>query len=396
MRDSPPLFLMAAGGTGGHVFPAEALTRELLGRGARVELVTDSRGGRFSQDIAVPVHHVMACALGKGIIRKLVSVIKMGIGTIQAMALLKKLRPTAVVGFGGYPSVPLLYAASRAGIPIVLHEQNAVLGRANRIMAPMAKLMATSYPHVIGIPANNKAKIVHTGNPVRPTFATVRATPYPIISEDGTIRLLVLGGSLGAAIFSSVVPKALALLPESLRHRVVVNQQCRAEDLEDTRASFAGAGIVAEVSPFFKDVPERMAQAHLIIGRAGGGAVAELTAVGRPSILVPFPYGHAGEQKANAEAVAQAGGAWIIPQEAFTPEALAVRLEALLSIPSNLTKAAAAARAWGTVTAADTLADNIYDIAGLPTPKALSQQASNPGVSGKEDSLALSTREFYQ
>jgi UDP-N-acetylglucosamine--N-acetylmuramyl-(pentapeptide) pyrophosphoryl-undecaprenol N-acetylglucosamine transferase len=396
MRDSPPLFLMAAGGTGGHVFPAEALTRELLGRGARVELVTDSRGGKFSQDLAIPIHNVTACALGRGIFRKIISIIKMGIGTLQATALLKKTKPSAVIGFGGYPSVPLLYAASRAGIPIILHEQNAVLGRANRIMTPMAKLLATSYPHVLGIPATNKAKIVHTGNPVRPNFATVRATPYPAITEEGTIRILVMGGSLGASIFSSVVPKSLSLLPEALRHKIVVAQQCRQEDLENTRAAFAGAGIIAEVSTFFNDVPERMAQAHLVIGRSGGGAVAELTAVGRPSILVPFPYGHAGEQKANAEAIAQAGGAWIIPQESFTPEALAVRLEALLSLPSNLVKAASAARAWGTVTAADNLADQIYDVIELPTPKSLSLQATNPDVSGNEDSLALSTREFYQ
>ncbi|MGE4351516.1 MAG: undecaprenyldiphospho-muramoylpentapeptide beta-N-acetylglucosaminyltransferase [Bdellovibrionales bacterium] len=395
MFNASPLFLLAAGGTGGHVFPAEALTRELLGRGAAVHFVTDARGGQFSHDIAVPVHRVQACALGKSLIGKAVSIVKMGVGTLQAARLIKKLKPAAVVGFGGYPSVPLLYAASRVGVPLILHEQNAVLGRANKVMLPMAKLLATSFPAVEGVAQGVSVKIVHTGNPVRPAFAAHRASPYPAFTEDGPIRLLVLGGSLGASIFGQVVPKALTLLPEPMRRRIVIAQQCRSDDLEDTKAAFAGAGILAEVAPFFTDVPERMAQAHLIIGRSGGGAIAELTAVGRPSILVPFPYGHAGEQKANAQAVAQAGGAWIIPQDSFTPEALAVRLEALLSLPSNLAKAAAAARAWGTISAADALADALYETVGLPTPKSLAGWASNPDSSGNENNLALSTREFY-
>jgi len=395
MRDSQPLFLLAAGGTGGHVFPAEALTRELLGRGAKVALVTDTRGGRFSTDLAVPVHQVQACALGKGLFRKAFSLVKMGVGVLQAGLLLRKLKPAAVIGFGGYPSVPLLYAAARTGVPIILHEQNAVMGRANRTLLPMSKLLATSFPHVIGLPENHKARIVHTGNPVRPSFTAARATPYPALTEDSPIRLLVLGGSLGAKVFSYVVPKALGLLPEALRRRILIAQQCRAEDIEAARSAFAGAGIEAEVSTFFKDVPERMAAAHLIVGRSGGGAIAELTAIGRPSILVPFAHGHAGEQRTNAESVAQAGGAWIIPENAFTPEALAVRLEALLGLPANLVKAAAAARAWGTITAADNLADCLYEVVGLPTPKSQSGWKTNPDSSGKEDSLALSTREFY-
>ena len=396
MSDTPPLILLAAGGTGGHVFPAEALMRELMGRGARVAMVTDSRGGQFSKDLVVPVYRVQACALGKGLFRKGFSIIKMGVGVLQALLLLRKLRPSAVVGFGGYPSVPLLYAANRMGVPIILHEQNAVMGRANRIMVPMAKLLAMSFPHIIGLPDTSKTRMVHTGNPVRPAFATFRATPYPAITDDGPIRLLVLGGSLGASVFSSVVPKALGLLPEAIRLRILVTQQCRAEDIETARAALAGVGVLAETATFFKDVPERMAEAHLVIGRSGGGAIAELTAIGRPSILVPFPHGHAGEQKANAEAVAQAGGAWIIPEEAFTPEALAIRLEALIAMPTTLAKAAAAARGWGTVSAADNLADCVYDVIGLPTPKAKAGWTANPDNTGRESTLALSTREFYQ
>ncbi len=396
MSDPSPLFLLAAGGTGGHVFPAEALSRELLGRGARVALVTDSRGGRFSDELAVPVHKVTACALGKNLFTKLVSLIKMGIGVVQSAALLARLKPAAVIGFGGYPSVPLLYAASRMRVPVVLHEQNAVLGRANRALLPLAKLLATSFPHVLDVPPHPRTRIVHTGNPVRPAFASFRATPYPAIGDDEPFRLLVLGGSLGAHVFSEVVPKALGLLPKELRSRILATQQCRAEDLEEAKAAFAGAGVEAEISPFFKDVPERMASAHLVIGRSGGGAIAELTAIGRPSILVPFPHGHAGEQLANAEALAQAGGAWMIPENLLTPEALAIRLESLIGLPSSLVKTAAAARGWGTVTAADALADCLYETIGLQTPKADLARKYNPDLSGKESSLALSTHEIFQ
>ncbi len=396
MRDSTPLFLLAAGGTGGHVFPAEALARELLGRGARVGLVTDSRGTKFSDDLGIPSYKVVASALGKNLFAKGLSVFKMGIGVLQAAILLRRLKPAAVVGFGGYPSVPLLYAAAHMGVPLVLHEQNAVLGRANRALLPMATTLATSFPQVWDIPPSFKEKIVITGNPVRPAFAALRATPYPLPEETGFVKILVLGGSLGAQIFSSVVPKALALLPQQMRERFLVTQQCRADDLEAARSGFAGAGVEAELATFFKNVPERMAEAALVVGRSGGGAIAELTAIGRPSILVPFPHGHAGEQTKNAEALAGAGGAWLIPEAAFTPEALAIRLESLLSVPSTLAKAAASARAWGSVTAADRLADCAYKAAHLPLPSSDAALTNNPDQSGKEAALALATREIYE
>ncbi|MFA6280217.1 MAG: UDP-N-acetylglucosamine--N-acetylmuramyl-(pentapeptide) pyrophosphoryl-undecaprenol N-acetylglucosamine transferase [Bdellovibrionales bacterium] len=395
MRDTPPLILLAAGGTGGHVFPAEALARELLGRGARVALVTDSRGHQFGGELSLPVYRLRACPLGKGLIRRALSIAIMGVGVAQALWLIHRQRPSAVVGFGGYPSVPILYAAVRSGVPIILHEQNAVLGRANRTMAPMAHTLCTAFPHVADVPVLSDTRLVPTGNPVRPAFAAHRGDPYPPLGKDDPIRLLVLGGSLGANVFSHVVPKALGLMPETLRSRMIVAQQCRAEDIETARAAFAAAGIVAEVSAFFKDVPERMATAHLIIGRAGGGAIAELAAIGRPSILVPFPHGHAGEQKANAAALADAGGAWLIPEEAFLPESLAMRLESLLALPATLAKTAAAARGWGSITAADALADCVYEAMGLPTPKTLAALSANPDRDGQESLLALATHEFY-
>ncbi len=372
MSNPSPLIVLAAGGTGGHVFPAEALARELLGRGLRVALMTDSRGGKFSDDLPIPVYRTRASSLGTGLFHKLLSILSMGIGIFQAEARLRRLKPAAVVGFGGYPSVPALYAAAGMRIPIILHDQNAVLGRANRMLMRKATLLATSFPHVVGMNAESKARIVQTGNPVRPPFVALRGTPYPHLDDETPIRLLVLGGSLGAKVFSYVVPQALALLPEQIRRRIVIAQQCRKETLEDARAGYAGVGIDAELAPFFHDVPDRMASAHLVVCRAGGSTVAELTAIGRPSILVPFPHGHAGEQTANASALAEAGGAWLIPEQNFTPEALAVRIESLVAMPITLSKTAAAARAYGKITAADNLADCVMEVIGL--------QKSNEGI----------------
>ncbi|MDR3449222.1 MAG: undecaprenyldiphospho-muramoylpentapeptide beta-N-acetylglucosaminyltransferase [Alphaproteobacteria bacterium] len=362
MSERMPLVVLAAGGTGGHIFPAEALARELMGRGYRVALMTDTRGSRFSGDLLVPVYRTRASSLKTGLWGKLRSIAEMGIGVLQARSRLAKLRPDIVVGFGGYPSVPALYAAAQLNIPIVLHDSNAVLGRANRALMEKARIIATSFPHVAGLKASIQARLVYTGNPVRPAFMALRGTPYAALGDDGPMKILVMGGSQGAKVFSHVVPQALALMPEHLRRRVVIAQQCRKDDIESARSAFAAAGVDAELASFFTDVPERMAASHLVICRAGGSTVAELTVIGRPSILVPFPHGHAGEQTANAEAVAEAGGAWLIPEQAFTPEALAIRLESLMALPTTLTKTAAAARAWGKITAADSLADCVIGV----------------------------------
>ncbi len=360
-----PLIVLAAGGTGGHIFPAEALARELLTRGLRVALITDRRGGHFSDDLAVPVYRIHADALGGGLVRKIRSILQMGLGYLQARIHLHRLNPALVVGFGGYPSVPTVYAAAAMQIPILLHEQNAVLGRANRALMAQAKMIATGFPHVAGLQGNNPPKLVQTGNPVRPAFIALRDQTYPTITPDSALQFFVMGGSQGARVFSEVVPKALALLPENLRRRITIAQQCRAEDMERARAGFAAAGLEPELASFFRDVPERLSACHLAICRAGASTIAELTALGRPAILVPYPFGHAGEQAANAESVAEAGGAWVIPQEAFTPEALAVRLEALLTHPATLDKTAAAARHWGTINAAENLADCVMGMVGM-------------------------------
>lgn len=361
-----PLVMLAAGGTGGHIFPAEALARALLKRGLNVCLVTDHRGGQFSADMLdVPVLRIRAAGLGSSWLSKLRGVTEMLIGAAQAYMKIRKLKPALVVGFGGYPSVPTVFAASRAQVPVMLHEQNAVIGRANKVLLPLARIIATSFPHVGGMDASSKTRSVLTGNPVRPAICALHGLDYPAVSDTSPIKLLIMGGSLGATVFSEVVPKAVKLLPEPLRKRLIISQQCRKDDLEAVKQSYGEHGVQVELATFFHDVPERLAACHLAICRSGASTVAELCVAGKPAILVPYPFALTGEQMANAESVAEAGGAWLIPQPAFTQEALAVRLESLLTLPVNLTKAAAAAKALARLHAADELADLACDLIGL-------------------------------
>jgi UDP-N-acetylglucosamine--N-acetylmuramyl-(pentapeptide) pyrophosphoryl-undecaprenol N-acetylglucosamine transferase len=357
--------LLAAGGTGGHMFPAEALARELLARGRRVALVTDRRGKAFGDALPeVEVFRIHASAPSGSIVAKLRGVAELALGTLQAQRLVSRLRPAAVVGFGGYPSVPAVLAAQRSRLPTVLHEQNAVLGRANRLLAGNARVIVTSFPAVSQIRPSDAGKLVRAGNPVRPAILAVRGLPYPETTGDGPLSLLVTGGSQGARVFSEVVPAALALLPDALRRRIRLSQQARPEDLEQARAALAAAGIEAEVSSFFKDMPERLAACHLAITRAGASTIAELTVAGRPALLVPYPHAMDDHQTANAQALADAGGAWLLPQGSLTPAVLASRLEALLTMPASLITAAAAARAWGAPDAASRLADAVLEACG--------------------------------
>jgi UDP-N-acetylglucosamine--N-acetylmuramyl-(pentapeptide) pyrophosphoryl-undecaprenol N-acetylglucosamine transferase len=358
----PARIVLAAGGTGGHMFPAEALANELLSRGHAVALVTDRRGGGFGDRLAaVELHRISAGGLaGTGIVGRAQGVVQLGLGFFQARALLGRLAPAAVVGFGGYASVPTVFAASFSGIPTVLHEQNAVLGRANKLLAKRATRIATSFTTVAGIAAADRA--VLTGNPVRPAIAALAGEPYAPIAPDGEIRLLVVGGSLGARVFGRLVPEALAALPEALRRRLRLVQQVRAEDLESVRAAYAKQGTAAELAPFFSDIPEQLRAAHLVIARAGASTVAELAATGRPAILVPFPYATDDHQTANARSMETAGAAWLMPEAATPPALLAERLTALLADPAALARAADAARRQGRLDAAARLADLVVSL----------------------------------
>jgi UDP-N-acetylglucosamine--N-acetylmuramyl-(pentapeptide) pyrophosphoryl-undecaprenol N-acetylglucosamine transferase len=357
--------VLAAGGTGGHVFPAEALAEELRSRGHRVILITDKRGNDYKGILAsLERYAVRAGTFGRGFASKMTASADIFIGMIQARRLLVRLRPQVVVGFGGYPSFPTVMAAGWLGIPAVIHEQNSVLGRANRLLVKRIDAIATTFPQTRFIGDEYISKVVLTGNPVRSAIRALHDVPYPELSQDGTIRILVTGGSQGAAIFSQIIPAAIAALPGALRSRIRIDQQCRERDLEATRAAYAQMNISADLSAFFTDIPARLASAHLVIARAGASTIAELAVAGRPSILVPLPTSMDNHQYYNANALEELGAGWMMPQEGFTAAALSTRIEAFLSLPESLARAAACAHKAGKVNAARDLAALVLRVAG--------------------------------
>ncbi len=354
----PRPILLAAGGTGGHMFPAEALARALVARDRRVALVTDARGQGFGDRLPeVVVHRIAAAGLaGTGMAARARGVCSLALGYLQARRVLKTVRPAAVVGFGGYASVPAALAAQRSGRKSVIHEQNAVLGRANRLLARRADAIATSFERVSAMPAT-RARIALTGNPVRPAIAALADRPYVAPQAQAPFAILVLGGSLGARVFASVVPTAIASLDPALRRRIRLVQQCRRENLDAARAAYDALGMNVELAPFFDDVSQRFAAAHLVIARSGASTVAELAACGRPSLLVPYPHATDDHQTANAAALVSAGAAWTLPETEFTAASLAGRIAGWMNDPAPLAAAAGRARSLGRLDAADRLAD---------------------------------------
>ncbi|MBL4747842.1 MAG: undecaprenyldiphospho-muramoylpentapeptide beta-N-acetylglucosaminyltransferase [Magnetovibrio sp.] len=354
-----PLILLAAGGTGGHVFPAEALASELADQGFRLGLVTDKRGQAYGGALGnLTTHHIQAGGIaGKSVPARIKSVLALAVGTWQAWRLLKKLRPEVVVGFGGYASVPTMIAATFMSVPTIIHEQNALLGRANRLLAGRVNTIATSFEKTHGLSESNKDKVQLTGMPVRAPIAAKAHAPYPKTEADSRLGILVLGGSQGATVLSEVIPVALAKLPDALKSRLEVTQQCREEDLNRVKAVYQSNGIHAYLASFIDDVPERMINAHLMISRAGSSSVSEALVVGRPSILVPYPYAADDHQTFNARAVDVAGAGWIMPQDTFNADALAARLDSLLGLPEVLEKTARCAADLGQADAAKRLAD---------------------------------------
>ena len=354
-RASSPIVL-AAGGTGGHFFPAEALAAALIGRGRRVVLFADARTKIGADSVFAARERFVIPGggiAGRGVGRAIAGALKLLAGFFVARRALRDLRPAALVAFGGYPAIaPVLASRSLARrVPVILHEQNAVLGRANRFLARFAARLALSVPDTRSIPAGTATVV--TGNPVRPAIAACADTPYAPPLADGGIRLLVLGGSLGARVMSDVVPAALVALPPSLRARLALAQQCRQEDLPRVAAAYREAGISAECAPFFTDIPARLARAHLVIARAGASTLAELAVIGRPAILVPLPGAIDDHQSANARAFG--AGAVAVAERDFVPERLAALLAALLADPERLAGMAAAKR--GLADAAERLAD---------------------------------------
>jgi len=356
--------LLAAGGTGGHLFPAVALAAALRERGAAVELVTDARALKYGGEIPVDAIHSIPAATttGAGALNKARATAVLGLGLVAALTLLPRLKPRAVVGFGGYPTVPPLLAAWLLGAPSVLHEQNAVVGRANRFLAPCVSRIATGFPEIEGLGAALAAKTRYTGNPVRPAVIAAAAVAYPGF-DDGCLHLLVTGGSQGARVMADVVPAAIALLSPEERARLRLTMQARGEDKARVAAACAELQFPVELADFFPDLPARIARAHLVIGRSGASTVSELAVIGRPSILVPFPHALDQDQAANAAILAAAGAATVLPQRDFTPQRLADALRSALADPAALAKAAAAAQSVGVANAADRLAEVVLEIA---------------------------------
>ncbi len=354
--------LLAAGGTGGHLFPAEALATELAKRGVPVELATDPRAREYAANFpARAIHGVESATFGsRSPFAILKSAWKLGSGFGESARLIRRLKPRAVVGFGGYPSLPPVLAAQMLGVTTVVHEQNAVMGRANRVLAPRASRIASGFPRIVNAKPKILEKAAYVGNPVREAVRQAASDFVP--PEDmGQISLLVFGGSQGARVMSVTVPPAIAALDRGLMSRIKIVQQARAEDVDSVAAIYLKAGVQAEIAPFFRDLPVRMADAHLVIARSGASTVAELAVIGRPSILVPLPHSLDNDQLENARALAEVGGTTVVEQAAFTPVQLTRLLTDLLSKPQTLSVQAEAASAFARPDAASRLADLVLE-----------------------------------
>lgn len=336
--------VVAAGGTGGHMFPAEALARELTARGWRVVLATDHRGEAYAHEFPAEERLALDAATGRGPIGMAKAGVAILKGVLKARAALTRLDAAVVVGFGGYPSAPALLAALSQKRPTLLHEQNAVLGRTNRWLAPYVGAIASSFPNLQKVPQAMGARVELVGNPVRPDIRALFDRPFVAPVEGGPIHVVVTGGSQGARILAETTPRALAALPEAIRSRLVVAQQARAESLEASQQIYLEAGIRAEIAPFFRDIASRLAGAHLLIGRAGASTCSELSVAGLPSLLIPLKIAMDDHQRFNAQSLAEAGGAVVMLEDAVTVEAMTAALEPILSDPARLAAMSAGAR----------------------------------------------------
>jgi len=356
--------LLTAGGTGGHLFPAQALASELIRRGWTVELATDERADKYGTEFPARKVHIISSATvrGRNPIALAKTAFKLLAGTLQARRVIKDLKPDVVVGFGGYPTFPPMYAARLSGTPSILHEANAVMGRANKLVAKGVASIATSVP-IQGLPADLASRLVETGNPVRDAVLSASEIFYSPPEPGGALKLLVFGGSQGARFFSDLVPPAVELLPEDQRKRLQIIQQCRPEDMERVQKAYEDLGVTAECAPFFIDLPQRIAQAHLVLCRSGASSVSELSVLGRPSILVPLPGAIDQDQAANAKVLENAGGAWPIRQVDLHPARLAKELARFMDAPDMLTQAARMARTVAKPDAVKRLADLVESVA---------------------------------
>ena len=358
--------MLTAGGTGGHLFPAFSLAQELTRRGFDIDLITDMRGDRYGSDFpAREIYRVPAATItAKNPVSIAKTVMKLGSGTAKARAILKKVNPACIVGFGGYPTFPPIFAAKSLGIPTILHEQNAVMGRANRMLAGKSRAIALSFEKTIHVDGELAKKARHTGNPVRDIVVESADIPYPALTMEGPFNLLVFGGSQGARYFSDLVPPAIALLPDDIKARINIVQQCREEDIVRVNEAYRLAGVHFEISTFFANLPEIIAHSHLVLARSGASSVTELAVIGRPSILVPLPHALDNDQLRNAAFLQDAGGAVCIEQKDLDAERLAEDLTKMARDPEMLQNAAMAAKGVGKRDAVQRLGDLVEEIAG--------------------------------
>ena len=378
MTGSSRHYVLAAGGTGGHLLPAFALAQELERRGHHVALITDARGAEIpGKPDSLPAHVLPAGRFGKNPLTWIKGIMAVLEGRRMAKRLFDSFQPSAVVGFGGYPSLPAILASTSKKIPTVVHEQNAVLGRVNRLLAHRVQAIATAYGEVQRLKAKYTGKTHLVGNPVRAEVLALREEPYPAFEEDGLLRVLVTGGSQGARVLSEVVPDGLAMLPPALRQRLQVTQQCRPEDLDAVRERYRTHEIPAELATYFENMAARLADSHLFIGRAGASTIAELTAVGRPAILIPLPIATDDHQAANANEMAKAGGARMIRQERFQAKELSKQILALAENPEGLATAAHAAWNCGRPDAVEDLADLVESFGGADMMDVIKVGANN-------------------
>ncbi|HYC67543.1 undecaprenyldiphospho-muramoylpentapeptide beta-N-acetylglucosaminyltransferase [Brevundimonas sp.] len=351
--------VVAAGGTGGHMFPAEALSRELQARGWRIVLATDHRGEQYAHAFPAEERIALDAATGRGPLGMAKAGLTIVRGVLQARAALKRLDAAVVVGFGGYPSAPALLAALSQGRPTLLHEQNAVLGRTNRWLAPYVGSVASSFPNLQKVPNGVGARVTLVGNPVRADIKVLFDRPFRAPAPGEPIRVLVTGGSQGARILSETAPRALAALPDAIRARLKVQQQSRPETLEAARQIYLDAAIDAEVAPFFRDMAQRLSAAHLVIGRAGASTCSELAVAGLPSILIPLKIAMDDHQRFNAASLADAGGAEVMLEDAVTVERLTLALAGILGDPARLEAMSRGARATALPDATRSLAERV-------------------------------------
>ena len=357
--------VLSAGGTGGHLFPAQALAAELTRRGRKIVVMTDARGTQYPTYFpGAAIEIVPAAAFSdRSKLRLMTAPFEILAGIVVALGKLRRAKPAAVVGFGGYPSLPVMVAACLARLPTLIVAPDAVLGRANRLVANYVRAIAGGLPLKRFLP-KDMSKVVYTGNPVRAEVVALNGAPYDTPTATGPLRLLVFGGSQGARALSEIVPAAIASLPTALKTRLDIVQQCRPEDIEAVRTVYAGAGVKAELASFFSDLPSRMANAQLVIGRSGAGTVAELMVIGRPAILVPLPHALDDNQTPNADVLAEAGAGWRVAQSELTPKKLADMLQSAFASPDDLARRAAAAHALAKPDAARRLADLVDRIGG--------------------------------